>query len=70
MNDLVKTTRHSCINMFANDIAMYVTTSNSSLIQTHLNYDLSAIFNWVTSNGFRVNVSKSQTLLIAIRHCK
>ena len=54
--------------MFAVDIATYVIASNSSLIQACPNYDLSAVFNRLNSNGFQVNVSKSQTLLMATFH--
>ena len=68
MNDLPTVLQHSHINLFADDIALYVIHSDPCTVQTYLNHDLSLIFQWVTSNGFKVNVSKSQLLLLARRH--
>lgn len=48
---------------------MYVTASDPSLIQAHLNHDLSAVFNWVTSDGSELMyITKSQSLLMARKH--
>ena len=68
MNDLPAVIQHSHMNLFADDIALYVIHSDPCTVQTYLNHDLSLIFQWVTSNGFKVNVSKSQLLLLARRH--
>ena len=67
MNDLPAVLQHSHMNLFADDIVLYVMHSDPGILQTYLNHDLSFIFQWVTSNGFKVNVSKSQSLLLARR---
>ena len=68
MNDLPAVLQHSHMNLFADDIALYVMHSDPNILQTYLNHDLSLVFQWVASNGFKVNVSKSQSLLLASRH--
>ena len=65
MNDLPTVLQHSYMNLFADDTALYVIHSDPCTVQTYLNYDLSLIFQWLTSNGFKVNVFKSQILLLA-----
>ena len=59
---------HSHLHLFANDIAMYFSDTEPVLVQDRLNSDLASLFTWVTSNGFEVNVSKSQSMLMARRH--
>ena len=68
MNDLPAVLQHSHMNLFADDIALYVMHSDPDILQTYLNHDLRLVFQWVASNGFKVNVSKSQSLLLASRH--
>jgi len=38
------------------------------LVQHALNSDLASLFEWVTSNGFTVNISKWQSMFMARRH--
>ena len=47
---------------------MYTSGADPVSVQDHLNLDLASVFVWVTSNGFAVNVSKSQSMLLARRH--
>ena len=56
MNDLPAVLQHSHMNLCT--------------VQACLNHDLSLIFHWVilSSNGFKVNVSKSPSILLAKRH--
>ena len=51
------------------DITMYISGADPVIVQDDLNSDLASLFEWVTSNGFAVNVSKSQSMLLA-RRCR
>ena len=67
MNDLPSVICHSHLHQFADDIAMYTSSTDPVLVQDHLNFDLASLSEWVTSNGFTVNVTKSHSLLLARR---
>ena len=67
-NDLPSVMCHSHLHLFADDIAMYISGAEPVSVQDKLNFDLASLFTWVTSNGFEVNVSKSQSMLLARRH--
>ena len=67
MNDLPNVI-NSHLHLFADDIAMYTSGTDPALVQHKLNSDLASLFEWVTSNGFTVNVSKCQSLFLARRH--
>ena len=47
---------------------MYTSGADPVSVQDHLTLDLASLFAWVTSNGFAVNVSKSQSMLLARRN--
>ena len=68
MNNLPNVICHSHLHLFADDITMYISGADPVLVQDDLNSDLASLFEWVTSNGFAVNVSKSQSMLLARRH--
>ena len=67
MNDLPSVICHSHLHQFADDIAMYTSSTDPVLVQDHLNFDLTSLSDWVTSNGFTVNVTKSHSMLLARR---
>ena len=67
MNDLPNVI-NSHLHLFADDIAMYTSGTDPAIVQHKLNSDLASLFEWVTSNGFTVNVSKCQSLFLARRH--
>ena len=67
MNDLA-TVIKSHLHLFADDIALYASSADPVLVQHTLNSDLAALFKWVTSNGFMVNISKCQSMFMARRH--
>ena len=68
MNDLPNVICNSHLHLFADDIAMYTSGTDPVSVQDHLNFDLASLFEWVTSNGFAIDVSKSQSMLLARRH--
>ena len=58
---------HSQIALFADDIAMYVTNADTALIQAHINSDLALLPQWATTNGFKINISKCKSMVLARR---
>ena len=67
MNDLPNVICHSHLHLFADDITMYTSDADPVIVQDNLISDLASLFEWVTCNGFAVNVSKSQSMLLARR---
>ena len=59
---------NSHLHLFADDIAMYTSGTDPAIVQHKLNSDLASLFEWMTSNGFTVNMSKCQSLFLARRH--
>ena len=68
MNNLPETMCHPQIALFADDIVMYVTNVDAVLVQAHINSDLALLCQWATTNGFRINISKCQSMVLARRH--
>ena len=68
MNDLPGTMNFSQIALFADDIAMYFSNGDAVLVQTNINSDLALLSHWAADNGFRINVSKFQSMVLARRH--
>ena len=68
MNDLPANICNSQIALFADDIAMYVTNADTALVQAHINSDLASLSQWATTNGFKINISKCQSMVLARRH--
>ena len=68
MNDLPGTMNFSQIALFADDIAMYFSNGDAVFVQTNINSDLALLSHWAADNGFRINVSKFQSMVLARRH--
>ena len=68
MNDLPANICHSQNALFADDIAMYVTNADAVLVQAHIDSDLTSLSQWTTTNGFKINISKCQSMVLARRH--
>ena len=68
MNDLPGNMCHSQIALFADDIAMYVTNADAAIVQAHIDSDLALLSQWATTNGFKINVSKCQSMVLTGRH--
>ena len=69
MNDLPGNMCHSQIALFADDIAMYVTNADATVVHAHINSDLALLSQWATTNGFKINTSKCQSMVLA-RRCR
>ena len=68
VNDLPGNMRHSQIALFADDIAMYVTYGDATVIQAHINSNLALLSQWATTNGFKINTSMCQSMVLARSH--
>ena len=67
INDLPGNMCHSQIAMFVDDIAMYVTNADATVIQAHIKSDLALLPQWATNNGFKSNTPKCQSMVLAGR---
>ena len=47
---------------------MYVTNADAVLVQAHINSDLTSLSQWATTDGFKINISKCQSMVLARRH--
>ena len=54
----------SQIALFADDIAMYFSNADAVLVQANIDSDLALLSHWAADNGFRINVSKCQSIAI------
>lgn len=64
INNLPDAVKHSKINMFADDTAIFLNGKKSKDIEQQLNSDLHSISFWLEDNGLVLNASKSEYILI------
>lgn len=66
-NDLPLQIQYSNIQMYADDVQMYLSCSRESIRNCvdKINYDLDKIFKWASSNGLQLNPKKSKCLIIS-----
>ena len=64
VNDLPHCISKSTVNMFADDSALYFSSSNANEIEEALNDDLTSISKWTKSNGLALNPPKNKFMVI------
>ena len=64
INTLPNAVKHSKINMFADDTAIFLNGKKSKDIEQQLNSDLRSISCWLEQNGLAPNASKCECILI------
>lgn len=64
INTLPDAVKHSKINMFADDTAIFLNGKKSADVEHLLNSDLQSISCWLKDNGLVLNASKSECILI------
>ena len=64
INYLPDAVKHSKINMFADDTAIFLNRNKSNDIERKLNSDLQSITMWLEANGLVINASKTEYILI------
>lgn len=69
INDLPQQLSYSEAHLYADDVQIYLSSSLSSISENiiRLNYDLSYIHDWATSNGLAINPKKSKCLVVHSR---
>lgn len=65
-NDLPQQLSFSNIQMYADDIQLYLSSTKDSIVSkvNELNSDLEKIFIWASANGLKINPNKSNFLII------
>lgn len=71
-NDIPQQLKYSSIQMYADDIQIYLSSSKASITScvNDLNTDLDSIFLWASANGLRLNPNKSKCLIICKKSVK
>ena len=64
INDLPDVLQHADITTYADDTAIYCSSSCSKDLELKLNYDLEKVCNWLKDNHLTLNVTKSNFMLI------
>jgi len=65
MNDLPDCTDHCTVNLYADDTTIYVADRDPSVVGNKLNADLNKVAAWIKSNGLKMNVAKTQALVLS-----
>ena len=61
LDDVDNCLRHCNIIKYADDTVIYVSGSNSALIQDKLNKDISEVYKWLTNNDISLNLKKGKS---------
>ena len=70
INDLPSVLPADSVVLFADDTAIYIISSNLASLNTSLQQCVDAANLWMTSNGLRLNASKTKSMLIHSRRQK
>lgn len=68
INDIVKYVKNCKIQLFADDTILYVSGTKIEEIVDAINEDLKIIYQWLTSNNLKVNITKTKFMLIRNRY--
>ena len=64
VNDLPSVVRKCSVNLYADDTTIYASNEDPSLVGKHLEEDLGAIATWINTNGLKMNVVKTQLMVL------
>lgn len=64
VNDIVKELRYSACSMFADDMIIYISDDNADEIEFKINYDMKKIDKWLKQNSLKINIKKTNFMLI------
>lgn len=68
INDIVKTLKYGTCNLFADDMILYVNSDDADEIEYKINMDLKEISKWLKQNSLKLNVNKTNFMLIRDSH--
>ena len=64
MNDLPSVVRKCSVNLYADDMTIYVSNEDPSLVGNQLEEDLEGIAIWINNNGLKMNIAKTQLMVL------
>ena len=67
VNDLPDVVEHCTVNLYADDTAIYVSDEDPGTVGFELEQDLQRVANWISTNGLRMNISKTQLMVLSSR---
>ena len=67
VNDLPDVVQETSINLFADDTAIYSADSDPTVLGERVEKDLGRVAHWIHSNGLRLNVAKTQLMVLSRR---
>ena len=65
VNDLPQVVEHCSINLYADDTTIYCSAKDPSVVKDLLGSDLSRVAKLIEENGLKINVSKTQLLVLS-----
>lgn len=65
VNDLPDIVNHSTINLYADDTPIYVTGRDPDILSHKLNEDLQKLAEWIEANGLKMNMGKTQLVMLS-----
>ena len=65
VNDLPRAVEHCSINLYVDDTSIYCSAKAPSVVRDQLSSDLSHVAEWIEANGLKINVSKTQLLVLS-----
>ena len=67
INDLPDVVKHCTVNLYADDTAIYASDEDPGTVGSELEQDLQRVSNWIATNGLRMNISKTQLMVLSSR---
>ena len=64
VNDLSDVVQHCTVNLYADDAAIYSTDKNPVVLWVRMEKDLESVANWIRMNGLKMNVAKTQLMVL------
>ena len=65
MNDLPDVVEECTINLYADDTTIYSADANPAILSSRVERDLRRVADWISSNGLRMNVAKTQLMVLS-----
>jgi len=69
-NDLPSSVNHSQVSLYADDTTVYFAHRDPSVVMNMLNEDLTTVAQWIENNELKLNVSKTNLLVLSPRRVK
>ena len=64
VNDGSDVVQHCTVNLYADDTTIYSTDENPVVLGARMEKDLGSVANWIKMNGLKINVAKTQLMVL------